>query len=178
MELKSVRRFFHVEIEAHGANMRAKTVRTTPRYLEYSRQKSEKVYRKMLVVSYRNPTTNLMNNQKIAFWDIPKANQELLDEYEYKKAIFQQMLYKRLSYELEEDENKNNKNTPKAAAAEQVEQTLTEYQRGILKYLREGVKKQKDIAEMLKEDGYNSDPNKVSKNIKWMRKKGVVIINK
>ena len=72
MELKSVRRFFQVEVETHGANLNTNTVRSTPRYLEYSRAKAEKVYRKMLVISFMNKSTGLINNKKVSFWDIPK----------------------------------------------------------------------------------------------------------
>jgi len=176
MELKSVRRFFHVEVETHGANLATKTVRSTPRYLEYSRSKSEKVYRKMLVVSSMNPSTGIMMNKKMSFWDIPKASQELIDAYEFKKATFQQKLYKRLSKELAEEEGSDEEDKPKAAASDMVEDTLTPYQTKILEHMRDGIKMQKDISTKLIEDGFTSTPQKVSQNIKWMRKKGVVII--
>lgn len=176
MELKSVRRFFQVEVETHGANFTTNTVRSTPRFLEYSRAKAEKVYRKMLIVSFKNEDTGIMTSRKVAFWDIPKANQKLLDVYEFNKATFQQKLYKKLSSELAGDNDKNNGNLPRAAASEATEATFTEYQKAILKYMREGIKMQKDISERLKEDGFNSTPQKVSVNVKWMRKKGAIII--
>jgi len=176
MELKSVRRFFHVEVETHGANLATKTVRCTPRYLEYSRSKAEKVYRKRLVVSSIDPKTGIMVNKKVSFWDIPKASQELIDAYELKKAIFQQKLYKRLSKELADEEGTDDDEKPKAAATDLVEDSLTEYQKKILEHMRSGVKMQKDISKKLIEDGFTSTPQKVSQNIKWMKKKGVVII--
>jgi len=178
MELKSVRRFFQVEVETHGANITTKTVRCTPRYLEYSRAKSEKVYRKRLIISFRDPKTGIMVHRKVSFWDIPKASQELIDDYELTKATFQQKLYKKLSRELSEEEGDDDRNEPKAAAADHVEQTLTDYQKGILKYMREGVRMQKEISVKLQEDGFTSTPQKVSQNVKWMRKKGVVIIKR
>lgn len=176
MELKSVRRFFHVEIETHGANFATQTVRSTPRYLEYSRSKAEKVYRKMLVVTYYDEESGLMKSRKVAFWDIPKASQELIDAYEEKKARFQHKLYLRLSKELAEEEGEDEDDKPKAAATDIVEDTLTDYQKAILEHMRNGVKMQKDISKKLEEQGFNSNPQKVSQNIKWMKKKGVVII--
>ena len=176
MELKSVRRFFQVEVETHGANLATKTVRSTPRYLEYSRSKADKVYRKMLVISYLNQSTGLMTNKKMSYWDIPKAGQELIDSYELKKGTFQQKLYKRLSRELGEEEGSDEEDKPKAAASDIVEDTLTPYQLKILEHMRNGIKVQKDISNKLIEDGFTSPPQKLSQNIKWMRKKGVVII--
>ena len=176
MELKSVRRFFHVEIETHGANLNTKTVRATPRYLEYSRAKSEKVYRKRLIATFRDPSNGIIVHRKISFWDIPKASQQLIDEYELKKEKFQRMLYKKLSEDLAAHDLKESPKAIKAAAPDHIEQTLTPYQKGIMKYLNQGIKVQKEIAEKLLHEGFVSNPKKVSDNIKWMRKKGVVII--
>ena len=176
MELKSVRRFFHVEVETHGANLSTKTVRTTPRYLEYSRAKAEKVYRKRLIITYKDEESGITRNNKISYWDIPKASQDLIDAYEMKKAIFQKRLYKRLSKELAKEEGLDEEITPKAAAGDAVEGTLTNYQGAIMKHMRNGVKMQKDISLKLAEEGFTSTPQKVSQNIKWMRKKGVVIL--
>jgi hypothetical protein len=176
MELKSVRRFFHVEVETHGANLSTNTVRSTPRYLEYSRAKADKVYRKRLIITYTDPETGVQHNKKISFWDIPKASQELIDSYEINKANFKRKLYKRLSKELAQDEGEDKDITPKAVAADAVEGTLTDYQKAILKHMRNGTKMQKDISLKLAEEGFTSTPQKVSQNIKWMRKKGVVIL--
>lgn len=176
MELKSVRKFFHVEIETHGANLSTNKVRSTPRYLEYSRSKAEKVYRKMLVISFKDPETNIMQHKKLSFWDIPKASQKLIDAYEQKKAIFQQKLYKRLSRELAEEDGSDDEDSPRAAASDTVEESLTPFQKKILEHMRDGVKMQKDISKKLEEDGFVSTPQKVSQNVKWMKKKGVVII--
>lgn len=176
MELKSVRRFFHLEIETHGANLSTKTVRSTPRYLEYSRAKAEKVYRKMLVVTYFDEESGLIKSKKLSYWDIPKASQELIDAYELEKARFQHKLYVKLSKELGEEEGEEDDSKPKAAATDLVEDTLTDYQRAILQLMRDGVKRQKDISIKLQEMGFNSNPQKVSQNVKWMRKKGVVIL--
>ena len=175
MELKSVRRFFHVELETHGANYTTNTVRSTPRFLEYSRQKKDKVYHKRLIISFLDEKTGFRKSVKMSYWDIPKASQLLLDKYELMKAEFQQGLYKRLSKELAKEEGEEEK-LPKGAANVAVEQTLTEYQTAILKHLRNGVKIQKEINQKLIEEGLNSSKGKVSQNMKWMRNKGVVII--
>lgn len=176
MELKSVRKFFHVEVETHGANKATQTVYCTARYLEYSRAKAEKVYRKMLIISFKDPKTGIMQHKKLAYWHISKASEELLDAYEIKKALFQGKLYRRLSRELAEEEGSDDEDKPKAAASDTVEETLTPYQKKILEHMRDGVKMQKDISQKLIEDGFVSTPQKVSQNVKWMRKKGVVII--
>jgi len=176
MELKSVRRFFHLEVETLGANLSTNTVRSTPRYLEYSRAKAEKVYRKRLIVSYTDPDTGILHHKKVSFWDIPKASQDLLDEYEVNKSNFQRKLYKKLSKELAAEEGDDEDITPKAVAADIVEDTLTDYQKSILMHMRNGTKKQTDISLKLAGDGFHSTPQKVSQNIKWMRRKGVVII--
>ena len=60
--------------------------------------------------------------------------------------------------------------------SEIVEQTLTPYQRALLKHKRDGVLMQKDISSLLSKEGFTSTPQKVSQNIKWMRKKGIVIL--
>jgi serine/threonine protein phosphatase PrpC len=130
----------------------------------------------MLIVSSKNHTTGLMSNRKVSFWDIPRASQELIDSYELKKASFQQKLYKRLSRELAEEEGEGEEDGPKAAASDVVEETLTPYQHKIMEHMRNGIKMQKDISIELVKDGFTSTPQKVSQNVKWMRKKGVVIL--
>ncbi len=176
MELKKVRRFFHLEVETHGANLSTNTVRATPRYMEYSRAKKDKVYRKRLIVVFKDKETGIMKARKLSFWDIPKPSQTLIDVYERLKAEFQRKLYRKLSKELAEDDIDEDA-VPKAAADQAVLQTLTPYQQEIYMYFSQGVKSQKDIDEKINTSGkFKSTPAKVSSNVKWMRKKGVVII--
>jgi len=176
MELKQIRRFFQVEIETHGANLENNTVKSIPRYNEYSRVKKDKVYRKRLIISFIDPETGMRKSRKLSYWDIPKPSQPLIDIYEMRKAEFKRKLYKKLSKELAEEEG-DNKDTPQAAADQSVEQTLTPYQQTILRLLRAGIKTQKEIdAKIIEEGVFKSDKTKVSLNMKWMRKKGVIIL--
>jgi len=176
MELRKVRRFFHVEVETNGANLTNNTVSATPRYLEYSRLKKDKVYRKMLVLSFIEERSGIRKTRKINKWAIPKPSKELVEAYEEMKREFQMKLYKRLSAELRKEEEPEEDKTPKAVANEEIEDKLTDYQREIFKCLKEGIKVQKEINKILLEKGFTSNHVKVSKNIKWMRKKGVYLM--
>lgn len=174
MELKKIRRFFHVEIECHGANLKDQTVRSTPRYQEYSRQKADKVYRKRLVISYVDDKTGIRKSRKLSYWDIPKPSQSLIDAYEVLKANFKRKLYERLSKELAVEEGSDNE--PAKVSQEVTLEMLTAYQQEIYKIKCEGIKMQKDISAELIKRGFTSTPEKVSMNIKWMKRKGVIIV--
>lgn len=176
MTIKKVRRLFHLEIETQGIDFTNKTVRTKPRMLDHSKTR-DKVYRKRLLIVFNDPVSGLIRTKKLDTWDIGKPSDEIIEIYETMKQDFQRKLYKHLAQKLEKYENRDKEEKqPKAVAAEHIEATLTDYQRAILKYMKEGVKMQKDISEKLVEEGFNSTPPKVSQNIKWMRKKGVVIL--
>ncbi|HPJ87120.1 MAG TPA: hypothetical protein PLU55_03335 [Candidatus Pacearchaeota archaeon] len=174
MELKQVRRFFHVEIETHGADLNTKTVRSTPRYQEYSRQKKDKIYSKRLIIEYVDDKTGIKRHRKLSYWDIPKPSQGLVDVYERMKAQFKRNLYKKMSKELSE-EGESGAN-PKIVAQETTLETLTDYQKAIYELMSGGEKMQKVINQKLLERGFTSSPEKVSMNLKWMRKKGVIVI--
>lgn len=176
MTIKKVRRLFHLEIETQGIDFTNKNVRTKPRMLDHSKTR-DKVYRKRLLIVFRDPITNLMKTKKLDTWDIGKPSDEIIEIYETMKQEFQRKLYKHLASKLEKYENRDKEEeVPKAVASSIVEETLTDYQKAILKHMRAGVKMQKDISDKLEEDGFTSTPPKVSQNIKWMRKKGVVIL--
>jgi len=176
MTIKKVRRLFHLEIETQGIDFSNKTVRTKPRLLDHSKTK-DKVYRKRLLIVYNDPVAKLTRTNKLDFWDISRPSDEIIEIYETMKQEFQKKLYKHLAQKLEKYENRDNEEEgPKADASDVVEGTLTDYQKAILKHMRNGVKMQKDISIKLEEDGFTSTPPKVSQNVKWMRKKGVVIL--
>jgi Mn-dependent DtxR family transcriptional regulator len=79
-----------------------------------------------------------------------------------------------MSKELsEEGESGTN---PKIVAQETTLETLTDYQKAIYELMSNGDKMQKVINQKLLERGFNSSPEKVSMNLKWMRKKGVIVI--
>jgi ABC-type dipeptide/oligopeptide/nickel transport system ATPase component len=176
MTIKKVRRFFHLEVETQGIDFANKTVRTKPRMLDHSKTR-DKVYRKRLLIVYNDPQTGLTRAKKLDTWDIAKPSDEIIAIYEEMKQDFQRRLYKSLAHKLEKYENRDNVDeVPKAVASDIVENTLTDYQKAIMRLMREGVKRQKDISYKLKAEGFTSTPPKVSQNIKWMRKKGVVIL--
>jgi hypothetical protein len=182
---KQVRRLFHVEMETCGVNLQNNTCRVKPRYLEHSRIK-DKVYRKRLVITYVDPKSKIRLSRKVGTWDVPKPSEDLVKNFEFKKAMFQKMLYKQLSKELGDFETaKDIKDEGKIriGMSEYTEHTLTNYQKAILQKFKEGVKVKKVIAELLAKEIdpatgklYVSNPPKVGDNIKWMKKKGVVIV--
>lgn len=175
MEDKQLRRLFHVEIETQGINFSTSTVKTRPRYLEHSRVK-DKTYRKRLVVVFSDKEGN-RKARKLSFWDISRPSQEIVDIYEPMKRSFKQKLYKKLNAELSDLETANEeKASPTAGAPDFVMNDLTPYQRRILELMQGGMKSQKDISVKLTEEGFYSPASKVSANVKWMKKKGVVIL--
>jgi hypothetical protein len=175
MEDKQLRRLFHVEIETQGINFSDNTVKTRPRYLEHSRVK-DKTYRKRLVVVFTDSEGN-RKARKLSFWDISRPSQELVDVYEPMKKSFKQKLYKKLNAELSDLETANEeKSSPTAGAPDFVMNDLTPYQHRILELMQGGMKSQKDISVKLTEEGFYSPASKVSANVKWMKKKGVVIL--
>lgn len=176
MTIKKVRRLFHLEVETLGIDFTNKTVRTKPRLLDHSKTR-DKVYRKRLLVVFKDPVTGLTKTKKLDTWDISRPSDEIIDVYETMKQEFQSKLYKNLAHKLDKyEKSESEEEVPKAAASSIVEGTLTDYQKAILECMREGIKKQKDISSKLEEKGFVSTPPKVSQNIKWMRKKGVVIL--
>lgn len=175
MEDKQLRRLFHVEVETQGINFTTSTVKTRPRYLEHSRVK-DKTYRKRLVVVFSDSEGN-RKARKLSFWDISKPSDKIISIYEPMKKAFKQKLYKKLSSELNDLETAGDENAqPKAAASDFVMNDLTPYQHRVLALMQGGLKSQKDIAAKLTEEGFYSPASKVSANVKWMKKKGVVIL--
>lgn len=175
MELKQVRRFFHVEIETHGADLNTKTVRSTPRYQEYSRQKKDKIYSKRLIIEYVDDKTGIKKHRKLSYWDIPKPSQDLVDVYERMKAQFKRNLYKKMSKELAQEEG-DKEETPKVVAQDITLEKLTPYQRALYDLMNKGLKKQKELNKALIELGFNSPNGKISQNKKFMKNKGVIIL--
>lgn len=175
MELKKLRRFYHVEIECYGADLKNKTVRSTPRYLEYARS-SDKVYRKRLIISFVDKD-GIRKSRKLSYWDIPKPSNEIINAFELKKAEFKRKLYKKISNELAEEEGEKDE-FPKAGANEDTLETLTPYQKALYDVLCKGIQKHKDIKVELEKLGFSSALPKISVNIKWMKKKGVVILKR
>jgi len=177
MEDKQLRRLFHVELETQGINFSDNTVRTRPRYLEHSRVK-DKTYRKRLVVVFSDSEGN-RKARKLSSWDISRPSQEIIDIYEPMKRAFKQKLYKKLNAELSDLETANDSKPLTTATPENFnENDLTPYQQRILFHMRNGIhpkKQRQELISLLIAEGYSCASSKVSQNIKWMKKKGVII---
>lgn len=179
MIVKKVRRFFHLEIETHGANETTETVKTSPRYLEYHKHK-DKVYRKRLVVVFTDQKIGIRKARKVNHWDIPKPSNGLINLYERLKAEFQQKTYNRLVQDLDKYENLGNEDiSPSIVADEKILSKLTEYQIALFNKLNENPNASyKEISDLLELDGIASSPAKVSQNIPWMKNKGIIIVKR
>lgn len=175
MEDKQLRRMFHLEVECMGANLTTQTVKAKPRYLEHSRVNG-KTYRKRLVIVYFDEKTKTMKARKLDTWDIKKPTQSLVDTYEQMKKEFKRKLYLQLHADLSEYENIETDRNPVAVANEKTMEELTPYQKTILELMQSGMKVQKDISVKLSEKGFYSTPQKVNQNLKWMKRKGVIVI--
>lgn len=173
MEDKQLRRLFHVEMETCGVNQDRNTVTVKPRYLEHSRVK-DKVYRKRLVVSYKDPITGLNKGTKINLWEVPKPSQEIIDKYEQMKKEFKRILYSKLNQELGDYESADQSKTiieKDIKSNVPLTTKYTPYQQAILDCMNKGITKQKDIDNILKKQFNYSSTQKISVNLKSIRKK-------
>jgi hypothetical protein len=178
MIIKKVRRFFHVEIETLSINEGAKEVKTKPRALEYHKHK-EKIYRKMLIMKIRNPITGKTKSIKISTWNIPKPSDKIIEIYEAKKAQFQHETYGKLVKDLDKFENKHKDDSEKSPPTEQVIARLTEYQKAIFEIITEHPNyTYEEVSNILISKGFNSSASKVSVNIGFMRRKGLIIVRR
>lgn len=176
MEDKQLRRLYHLEIETQGTDLTKCTVKTRPRLLENSKTK-DKVYRKRLVIIYRNEKTGIKQARKLSTWDMGKPTQELVDVYETMKRAYKRKLYAKLNEELSDYETaEDTKTNPAAAAPDFVLNELTPYQQAILKHMQNGIKSQVEISKLLIQEGWKSPSSKIANNVKWMKRKGVVIL--
>ena len=107
----------------------------------------------------------------------PKPSDEIINAFELKKAEFKRKLYKKISNELAEEEGEKDE-FPKAGANEDTLEVLTPYQKALYDVLCKGIQKHKDIKVELEKLGFSSALPKISVNIKWMKKKGVVILKR
>jgi hypothetical protein len=176
MEDKQLRRLFHVELETQGIDLNNNTVITRPRYLEHSRLR-DKTYRKRLVIVFKDPETGIVRGKKLSTWAIGKPSKELIDIYEPMKASFKRILYKKLNQELTDYETANEpKQAPGAVMSESMENQLTAFQAAILKHMGNGTKIYRELIPLLQADGFVATPAKICQNVKWMKRKGVVIL--
>jgi hypothetical protein len=176
MVVKKVRRFFHVEIETLYIDESNKSVVTKPRLLDYHKH-MDKIYRKMLIAGVRNPVTNKRKFIKIATWAIPKPNDELIEAYEEKKLEFQKLTYNKLVKDLDKFENKiKPEEEEKKSSPQEVLEKLTPYQRDLYNEIAEHPDYTlTEISNILLSKGHHSSQAKVSMNIGFMKRKGVII---
>jgi ABC-type dipeptide/oligopeptide/nickel transport system ATPase component len=91
---KSTRRLFHSKFETLSINPNKQTCRIKPRYLEYSDFKDDP-YRKQLLAIVKE-SNGKTSEHKVAYWDVPKPSQALIDQYETKKRAFTDRLNKNI----------------------------------------------------------------------------------
>ena len=97
---KSTRKLFHGRFETLSINPNQKTCRLKPLFLEYSDWKPEP-YKKRLVVLFKDKK-GMRQDEKVSYWDVPKPNLDLIEEYEDKKLEFTTNLNKNIMRKLEE----------------------------------------------------------------------------
>lgn len=102
---RNTRRLFHARFETLGINKNKQTCRLKPRFLEYSDWKTEPYRKQLIVISKDNEQSSGYRAQKLFYWDVPKASQELLDAYEKKKLAFTTRLNKNITTRLNDYED-------------------------------------------------------------------------
>ncbi len=141
------RKLFHAEFETVAINKRKKTCAIKPLLLQYN-SSNKKWYRKYLQVIKKG-----IGQIKIKRWNVPKPSDELIEVYEKKKNEFTDSLNKEIGRSL--------------VKIEKDEDTLTDKQRDIVEYWKQGIYNQTFIGSEIGMEG-----SQLSNNIKWMKKKG------
>ncbi len=147
----SSRKLLHAEFETVSINIRNKTCRVKPKFLQYNSDMKKwfKPYLKVLRPGY--------GAIKLKRWDVPKPSDALIEKYEAKKLEFTSQLNKEIGMSLSGSVGDTSESL----------KPLTEYQTNILNLWKQGVFVGRVIARTLV-----STTSKVSENIKWMRGKG------
>lgn len=152
----ATRKLCHGVAEMQGINSRDKTATVKVKMIQ-TNVMTGKEYPKYL--RYRKKNKSFVS-KKIKF-NLP--SEELLKAYEIKKKAFTTQLNKDIMNKLLKSEEKDRKPI-------NILKPLTPLQEKILDCLRNGITKQKDIAEKLGEFS-----SKISSNVAYMRKKGIYI---
>jgi len=130
---KNTRRLFHARFETMSINRNNNTCRIKPRFLEYSDYKTEP-YRKQLIVLYKGEGDR-MKSQKLFYWDVPKPNKELIEQYEKKKLDFTNNLNKNISERLKRFDESGSSLTAKQVEEVINRKPLTNRQEEVMKVL-------------------------------------------
>jgi len=152
----ATRKLSHGVAEMKGINSKNKTASVRVKMIQ-TNVMTGKEYPKYLRYKKSNKT---FKSAKLKF-HLP--SKELCEAYEREKKAFTTQLNKEIMDKLLKSEAKENKPT-------NILKPLTPLQQKILECLRNGITKQKDIAEKLGEFS-----SKISFNIGYMRKKGIYI---
>ena len=152
----ATRKLCHGVAEMQGINSRDKTASVRVKMIQ-TNVMTGKEYPKYLRYRKKN---KMFVSKKLKF-NLP--SKELCEAYEKKKKAFTKQLNQEIMNKLLKSEAKDNKPT-------NILKPLTPLQQKILECLRNGITKQKDIAEELGEFS-----SKISFNIGYMRKKGIYI---
>ncbi len=143
----SSRKLFHAEFETAGINKAKKTCTIKPKLLQYN-PSNKKWYRKYLKIIREKGGL-----VKIERWAIPKPSKELIKEYETKREEFTTLLNKQIERSL--------------VKIEKEEDTLTDKQKEIEGFWKKGIYNRQYISSKI-----IMDESQLSRNIKWMKKKG------
>jgi len=130
---KNTRRLFHARFETMSINVNNNTCRIKPRYIEYSDFKTEP-YRKQLVVMFKDEY-NKTKYHKLFYWDVPKPNKDLIEQYEKKKLDFTNNLNKNISERLKKFDESGNSLTSKQVEDITIRKPLTPTQERVMKVL-------------------------------------------
>lgn len=130
---KNTRRLFHARFETMSINVNNNTCRIKPRYIEYSDFKTEP-YRKQLVIMFKDEH-NKTKSHKLFYWDVPKPNKDLIEQYEKKKLDFTNNLNKNISERLKKFDDSGNSLTAEQVEDITIRKPLTDKQERVMRVL-------------------------------------------
>jgi len=126
---KTTRKLFHARFEMLSINRNNNTGRIKPRYVEYSDFKAEP-YRKQLIVLHKVKDKTISN--KLFYWDVPKPNKELIEQYEQKKLDFTNRLNKNILTRLNKYNEKHDNITEEQIEVPVNRKELTDRQEEVM----------------------------------------------
>lgn len=130
---KNTRKLFHARFETMSINKNNQTCRLKPRFIEYSDFKTEP-YRKQLVIMFKDENGR-GKSHKLFYWDVPKPNKDLIEQYEKKKLDFTNNLNKNISERLKKFDESGNSLTAEQVEDITIRKPLTQTQERVMKVL-------------------------------------------
>jgi ABC-type oligopeptide transport system ATPase subunit len=172
---KSTRRLFHAKFETISINPNKQTCRVKPRYLEHSDFK-EQPYRKQLLVVVKDKRAGKNISNKVAYWDVPKPSQELIDKYEQKKRAFTDRLNKNIYQRLQDYDKKKGMITSEGVEPDKIPLNPKSIQPIVWVEAQKGYYNQQELAKRVGEKlGRVVSQGEISRAGKSMYKKGYEI---